>query len=474
MLTYDLDQRGNLPRYDYLCRRIRADIRTGTLKADEKLPSKRRLAEHLKLSVITVENAYAQLVAEGYLYTRPKRGYYVSRLERLPMGESVPRGVIPPAPTPPEWKADFASNRIDDTRFPFATWSRLYRQVLSEESNRLLHSVPHQGLPALREAIADDLRNDRGMTVSPEQIVIGAGSEYLYLLLAQLLGTDNVFAVEDPGYPKIRQVYGKCGIACRPVPLDALGMDANALEQSDASVAHLSPSHHYPTGLVMPVARRYELLRWAGTKRYIIEDDYDSELRFAGAPLRPLQSIDDRERVIYMNTFSQTIAPSMRIGYLVLPPHLLERYRRELNFYACPVASTEQYVLAKFLSGGYFEQHLSRMRNEYRARRAGVLEAFRSSPFADRVTITEQGAGLHFLLHLRTKQSDETMKQRAADAGVRLSFLSEFAVEHPERFAHTVVVNYAGLEEKQLQAGIEGFAQILAESRDIKQFNSKN
>ena len=463
MLTYSMEERGDLPLYEYLYRRIREDILAGKLTAGERLPSKRALAEHLHLSVITVEGAYAQLEAEGYLYTLPKRGFFVSQVDRTP----APKAPEPPAIAEPEaarqWRLDLKSNQVDTARFPVSTWARLTRQVLSEDGAALLRPVPHQGLGALRRAIADDLRDYRGMSVSAEQIIVGAGAEYLYLLLAQLLGPDAVFAAEDPGYPKIRQVYAKCGAACRPVPLDAQGMDLAALAASGATVAHLSPSHHYPTGLVTPIARRQALLRWAEeVDGFIIEDDYDSEFRFSGRPLPTLQSIDRSGRVLYMNTFSQTISPSMRVGFVVLPPRLLERYRRELDFYACTVPALEQHVLARFLSGGYYEQHLSRMRKEYRQRRCAVLAAFRSGPFAHRITISEQGAGLHFLLRLDTDRSDEDLRRRAEALGVRLGFLSEYAAVPSAAYAHTLVINYAGLDEARLPQAVELLGEVFA------------
>ena len=462
MLTYSMEERGDLPLYEYLYRRIRADILDGTLSADEKLPSKRRLAEHLQVSVITVEGAYQQLEAEGYLYTLPKRGFFVSPIQRLSAPKEQP---IPPQlpEEQPHWRLDLRSNQVDTGSFPVSTWARLTRQVLSESGEALLRPVPHQGLPALRQAIADDLRDYKGMSVSPAQIIIGAGAEYLYLLLAQLLGSTAVFAVEDPGYSKIRQVYQTCGAACHPVALDAQGLDIAALRRSGATVAHISPSHHYPTGLVTPIGRRQELLHWAEeTDGFIIEDDYDSEFRFTGRPIPTLQSIDRHGRVIYMNTFSQTISPSMRVGFMVLPLRLLERYRKELDFYACTVPALEQHVLSRFLSRGYYEQHLSRMRKEYRLRRARVLDAFRSSPFAHRISISEQGAGLHFLLRLETEHSDETLKQRAAERGVRLSFLSEYAAVPNDAFTHTLVVNYAGLDADRLAEAITLLGEIFA------------
>ena len=314
---------------------------------------------------------------------------------------------------------------------------------------------------ALRQAIARDLREYKGMAVPPEQIVVGAGAEYLYLLLAQLLGREAVFAVEDPGYPKIRQVYGKCGIVCRPVPLDCQGMAPKALAASGAMAVHISPAHHYPTGLVTPIGRRHALLRWAeASDGFIIEDDYDSEFRFTGRPIPTLQSIDTAGRVVYMNTFSQTISPSMRVGFMVLPPRLLEQYRRELDFYSCTVPALDQHVLARFLDQGHYEQHLARMRKEYRTRHDAVLASFRSSPFRNRITISEQGAGLHFLLRLDTRESDGALRDRAAALGVRLGFLSEYAAIPSPAYAHTLVVNYAGLSPAALPEAMDLLAEI--------------
>lgn len=462
MLTYAMEERGSLSLYEYLYRRIRQDILNGALTAGDRLPSKRALSEHLQVSVITVEGAYQQLEAEGYIYALPRKGFFVSSLDHAPTA-SLPVPVSP-APPAPVWKLDLRSNLVDHTRFPAATWARLTRQVLSENNRSLFASVPHQGLPILRQAISDDLRDFRGMAVSPEQIIVGAGAEYLYILLAQLLGPKTVFALEDPGYAKIRQVYIKCGTACRSIPLDSQGMDIRALTCSDATAAHISPSHHYPTGIVTSIGRRQALLRWAEeTGGIIIEDDYDSEFRFTGRPIPTLQSIDRSGRVIYMNTFSQTISPSMRLGFMVLPPQLLEQYREELDFYACTVPALEQHVLARFLAGGHYEQHLSRMRKEYRLRRSAVLEAFRSSPFAHRITISEQGAGLHFLLRLHTGQSDEALRRKAETLGVRLSFLSEYTAQpHPD-YAHTLVVNYAGLHDEQLPAAMALLTEIFSE-----------
>ena len=443
MLTYDLENRGGLPLYEYLYRCLRDDILSGAVAAGTRLPSKRALAEHLRISIITVEGAYQQLAAEGYVIARPRRGFYAAPVDHPPAAPALVE--VPAEESSPRWRLDLKSGRVDS--FPSAVWARLTRQALSEGGHLL--PTPHQGLPALRRAIAGDLQDFKGMVVSPEQIVVGAGAEYLYLLLAQLLGREQVFALEDPGYPKIRQVYAKWGAVCRPIPLDGQGMALESLRASGAGVAHISPAHHYPTGIVMPIPRRQALLRWAEeADGWIIEDDYDSEFRFTGRPIPTLQSIDARGRVIYVNSFSQTISPSMRVGFMVLPPRLLERYRRELGFYASTVPALEQQVLARFLDGGWYEQHLSRTRKKYRLRREAVLEAFAACPFT--AGLTDRGAGLHFLLRLNTRSDDEALRRRAEGLGVRLGFLSEYAAVPDPAYAHTLVVNYAGLDVERL------------------------
>ncbi len=477
MLTYVLDPCGRVSLYAQLYACLRRDIEQGVLHAGEKLPSKRRLAEQLHVSVVTVETAYAQLLAEGYLISREKSGYFVRALE-----PGLTRPVPPnsgtveaagdsaddePSKHAPAWFCDFSTNGIDARNFPFATWAKLLREVLSEEQARLLEAVNPQGVPALREQIAAYLYQFRGMTVYPEQILVGAGTEYLYGLLVQLLGRDKVFAVENPGYPKIARIYAQNGAVCRFVPLDESGLSATALRKSGAEVLHISPSHQFPTGLVMPVGRRQELLRWAeeAPGRVIIEDDYDSEFRLTGRPIPALQSIDRTGRVIYTNTFTKSLAPSLRIGYMVLPPKLLQAYRTRLGFYACTVPSFEQYTLAKFMAGGHFERHINRMRTAYRAHRDRLLDCIEHSPLHTVATINEQHAGLHFLLTVRSPLTDEELTKAAAAQGVRVACLSDYwqqaAGEYPVPLGtppasgtHTFVLCYSGVQPDRLEEAV--------------------
>ena len=465
MLTYALDKTAGVSLYEQLYRRVKEDILSGRLAAGEKLPSKRALAAHLEVSVITVKNAYEQLMAEGYLTGVEKKGYFVSSV--LPPLPSQPPPVTQDAPEPGErtWFLDLVTNSIDAEDFPFTVWARLMRQTILEQGTGLLHPTPPQGAWALRRAIADHLRQFRGMAVGAEQIIVGAGTEVLYSLLVQLLGREPTYGVEDPGYGKIARIYRACGASVAAVPLDGDGLSVQELRRSGADVVHISPSHHYPTGRGMPITRRQELLRWAQEKpeRIILEDDYDSEFRFVGRPIPSLYSTDENERVVYLNTFSKTIAPSIRISYMILPPKLLERYREKLGFYACTVSGFEQYTLAKFLEQGYFERHLGRMRNRYRQKRDQVITAFLQGPLAGRVKITGQDAGLHFLAELQTSLPDDVLQHRAAEKGLMLAMLSGYYHDKKGVRQHTLVVNYSGLNLQHLPRAMEYLADIIKE-----------
>ncbi len=445
MLTYQLKKAPGVPLYEALYRSIRADILSGALPPGEKLPSKRALAANLEVSKITVEAAYDQLVAEGYICAREKVGYFVEAVEH----RSQQPLIVAAQPAQQEaYPIDLTQNACLD--FPFSVWSSLQRSVMREHKESLLQSVDNQGLWELRCAIAAHLHDFRGMHVSAENILVGAGTDFLYNLLIQLLGRDLVYAVEEPGYSKIRRIYDAGGVQCISAPLDAQGVMPEALTR--AQVLHLSPAHHFPTGIITPMTRRQSLLQWtqAEAGRYIIEDDYDSEFRFNAHPMPTLFSMDREERVIYMNTFSKTLAPSIRISYMVLPGSLMARFRQKLGFYSCTVPSFEQYTLEHFLREGHFEKHINRMRKAYKIRRNRVLEVLRTCPFADHLTVLEQDAGLHFLLQVDTALSDEALVARCRQSGIRVQPLSSYY--HDTKLdRHCLVINYSGVSDAQLQ-----------------------
>lgn len=464
MLTYDFTNRGSTSLYEYLYLCIKEDILSGKLKAKEKLPSKRTLANHLKLSVVTVENAYAQLLSEGYIYSLEKKGYYVSNLEeQIPILAPRKKKTAAPERKKVEYFMDFRTNSIHASNFPFTTWLKLMREVLSEHNEELLMAPPYNGVLKLRVAIADYLYSFRGMNVSPDQIIVGAGTEYLYGLIIQLLGRGNVFAVENPGYKKVADIYRSYGAKCEFISMDDSGLSIKHLKSSPAAVVHISPSHHFPTGIVMPIKRRQELLHWANkdSNRYIIEDDYDSEFRFTGRPIQTLQSIDTNQKVIYMNTFSKSIAPSIRISYMVLPIYLVEKYKSTMNFYSNTVPTFDQHALAKFIANGYFEQHINRMRNFYKKQRDLVIVAIKNSPLWEKVTIHEENAGLHFLMKVETDMNDSTLKEVAAKNGIRISCLSEYYHTDEKQIEHTIVMNYSSIDASKINEAVERLARQL-------------
>ncbi|MDD6483787.1 MAG: PLP-dependent aminotransferase family protein [Clostridiales bacterium] len=456
MLTYSFTDLGSESLYEHLYNCIKNDILSGNLSPGYKLPSKRTFAKNLGISTITVENAYALLVSEGYVYSIPKKGYYVCDIAGL--SRAVP--VIRKSEGKKEsYIADFVKN--SSPMFPFATWARLMREVISHRERELLEVAPPGGTASLREAIAEHLYQFRGMRVEPEQIIIGAGTEYLYGLIIQLLGYERVFAVEDPGYGKIAKIYGCSNVKCVHIPLDEGGIDMQELKKSGADVIHISPSHHFPTGRVTPISRRYEILSWAaqGEDRYIIEDDYDSEFRLLGRPIPPLKSMDITDRVIYMNTFTKSLASTIRISYMILPKGLLEKFYKRLGFYACTVSNFEQYTLSEFIGGGYFANHINRLRKHYKELRDLIMEEIQKSFTGAK--ITEEDAGLHFLLELDTRAEDMSLKAAARRSGVNISFLSEYFHDKTRAAKHTIVINYSGLDLKSIPAAVSALAKCV-------------
>ena len=453
MLTYQLKKASGVPLYEALYRCIREDILSGRLCPGEKLPSKRALAENLEVSKITVETAYNQLLAEGFISSREKVGYFVESLQQQPS-----------PPVSKEACTEESDGLIDLTgescaHFPFSVWSRLQREVMLDLGEGLLLPLHRQGLPALRNAIARHLSAFRGMQVDPDNILIGAGTDFLYNLLVQLLGRDKRYGVEEPGYGKIQKIYEAAGAHCNTVSLDRQGADPEEL--GDTQVLHISPSHHFPSGIVTSLSRRQALLAWAGAEedRYIIEDDYDSEFRFDAHPLPAMVSLDGQGKVIYMNTFSKTLAPSIRISYMVLPEKLMAAYRQKLGFYSCTVPSFEQYTLERFLSRGYFEKHINRMRKLYKSIRNRVLKAIEACSVADKLAILEEHAGLHFLVQVKLPLTDAQLADQCRSLGLRVVPLSSY-YRFPEENSHCLVVNYAGLTEQDLSRLEEILSQL--------------
>ena len=443
MLTYTLDKdKGHLSRELY--KALKNDIEEGKLKRGEKLPSKRTFARNCSVSTITVQNAYDQLVSEGYITAIEKKGYYVS--DSVAKKSKVSYLVDEDEETSTVELPDLSNNRVNVDNFPFSIWSRIMRKTMGEKQNLLLSPMKTEGVYELRRAISHHLSSFRGMAVSPSQIIVGAGTEYLYSLIIQLLGRDKLYALEDPGYMKLERIYNANGVGSIKVELDDKGLSLLSLEKSSADIAHISPNHHYPTGITMPLDRRYEILSWAAKKdeRYIIEDDYDSEFRVSRNPVPTFYTLDTSGSVIYMNTFSKSLASTVRISYMVLPDSLAERFKENFSFYSSTVSSFEQYTLASFIEEGFFEKHINRMRLYYIRQRQAVLSLLSSSLMKDKCSVIENDSGLHFILRLNTFLSDKEVKDILYREGIKISALSDYS--RSSSISHDFIISYSNLD----------------------------
>lgn len=465
MITYSFEGI-TVPLYEHLYRCLKKDIESGLLKADTRLPSKRAFAKNLGVSTVTVQGAYDQLRSEGYIHSEPKHGYFVEAIERKVTSETTALSPIPeklpPVPEPPCVRFELSGNHTDPACFPFSVWAKLMRETAGDRAV-LLTRYQTGGMPELQRAVAKHLAAFRGFSPDPAQIIIGAGAEYLYGLVIELLGSNKLYCLENPGYRTIERVYRSHGAHVTFAGLDESGLRVSDLIKSGASIVHVSPTHHFPTGIDMPAARRYELLAWAAQSpnRFIIEDDYDSEFRLVGRPIPALQSIDTEGRVIYINTFSKTLASTVRLAYMVLPPSLLSVFRERLGFYASTVSNFEQSAVAKFIERGYFEKHINRMRTHYAKQREAVLAAIAESPLAPNCRVLENRSGLHFVIELKTKRSDEVLRARLDASGVRLLPLSSYYVPGTAPREHLFFFSYSNIDIKTLPQALHIISEAL-------------
>ena len=449
------DSQSESPLYEQIYQYIKNEIRQGKLEAGSRLPSTRILARNLRLSRSTTQMAYDQLLSEGYIEALPCKGYFVCKIEELVEVRQKGGGsFVEPGDTGKDrYQVDFSPRGIDLDSFPFNTWRKISRNTLVDDNKEMFAAGDPQGERALRTAIGDYLHSARGVDCRPEQILIGAGSEYLLMLLSQILGNGRKIAMENPTYKQAYRVLKGEGYPVIPVDMDRYGMDVQRLSRSSADVAYVMPSHQYPTGAVMTIGRRAELLRWAEREpdRYLIEDDYDSEFRYRGKPIPSLQSSDEKGKVIYIGTFSKAIAPAIRVSYMVLPGDLLDIYRRDCSFYSCTVSRIDQRILNEFIRDGYFERHLNKMRMRYRAKHDLLLAGL--EPFKKQFVISGEDAGLHLLLTAKGNVTEQELLERAAAEKVKAYGMSENMVEATMRKA-TVLLGFGSIDEAEMQEGL--------------------
>ena len=444
--------------YQQIYEHIRQEIREGKLLAGERLPSTRSLAEYLQVARSTVDYAYDQLLSEGYIEAKPYKGYFVCRLEGIFTMEQ--REMTEPEVSRPDSEEDgaqaqidFSPYGIDMTGFPFGVWKRITKNILNDSNSELFAQGEPQGDYDLRMTISRYLHSSRGVNCRPEQIIVGAGNDYLLLLLEKILGRHVGIAMENPTYKRAYRIFQSFAYRIYTVDMDDKGMRADKLLELPVRAAYVMPSHQYPTGAVMTIGRRAELLRWAEKEpdRYLIEDDYDSEFRYRGKPIPSLQSSDKRGKVIYIGTFSKAIAPAIRVSYMVLPESLLEVYRRDCSFYSCTVSRIDQRILNEFIRDGYFERHLNKMRMHYRAKHDLLLAEL--EPFKKAFTISGEDAGLHLLLTAKGAVTEAQLLSAATEAGVKVYGMSENMVETDAPKA-TILLGFGSVSETDMKEGL--------------------
>ncbi|MFI3312441.1 MAG: PLP-dependent aminotransferase family protein [Eubacteriales bacterium] len=437
--------------YAGIYKQFRQQIQDGTLKAGDKLPSKRVLASQLGVSLNTVDGAYGQLQSEGYVESRPKSGYYVCYIETMLPMSTTPMTVAPSMGEPSIAVVDFSPRGIAAEKFPFTVWQRMLKQALADGD--ALSRSPRQGDWQLRQEIATYLHRARGVNATADQVVIGAGTDRLLAMVSYILPSDWQLAIENPVYTKAYRQFARMGHPVVPAEIDYDGVMVEPLESLERAVVFTTPSHQYPLGLSMPMGRRVKLLNWAGTKpeRYIIEDDYDSEFRYDSKPVPSLQSIDHHHKVIYLGTFSRSIAPSIRVSYMVLPPWILERYQQEYGEFSSDVSALEQRALAYFMAGGHFETHLNRMRVHYRNKRQWMLDAMEG---LSNMAVIGEAAGHHLTLKSKVGMTEVALCQKAKEAGVMVYPISPYFLGDCP-YEGKVLLGFGGLSKEEIQKGME-------------------
>jgi len=453
-----------IPLFKQLYRQIREQILLGTLPADSKLPSVRDLADSLAISRNTVDGAYQELHAEGYIYSKPRSGYFVSSLDQ----EAAPRSLLakssnqgPPVKSAPIYRYDFHPARLDLTSFPHRLWRKFFIECLRESPHQLSEYCDPQGDLGLRFSIQRYLERSRGVVCDPEQIIVTAGLQHSLGIVANMLKSDHsMVAVEDPGYPLARAVFRNHAYNIVPVPVRADGVDLDFLKAGNSTIAYVTPSHQLPLGYVMPIANRLKLIEWAEAgEKFILEDDYDSELRYSGKPIPSLQGLRPLSNIIYLGTFSKILSPALRVSYMVLPRSLLATYRSLFQDYFSSVSQLEQRTLAKFMEQGHWDRHIRRMRGIYKKKHDTILRAIDEN-FGSQAFVDGQGAGLHVVLQLPGTTCRETeIISRAEQKGLRLLPFS-WTCASGEADTTKLMLGFGGMTTNEIEEGVALLAKV--------------
>ena len=460
-LAIFIDTKNKVPVYEQIYIFIKNAIVNGEMQAGEALPSSRMLAENLQCSRSTVLMAYDQLAAEGYICSIPQKGCYVMELEEQfdKKDESL---VVLEDEDKKEYDIDFSPVGIDVDSFPYVEWRKNSKHIFSADNLDIFNSGDSRGDIELRNNIAEYLRKSRGVKATADRVIVGAGYENLLMLLDFIIDKDAVFGMENPVYPKAYELIKILGRKVLPISLDAYGMSVTALEESEAKVAYVTPSHQYPTGVVMSVKRRQDLIKWSmeAPDRYIIEDDYDSEFRYKGRPIPSLQGMATEDRVIYIGTFSKSISPAVRMSYMVLPVELYEKYRKRMKFISNTVSRVDQKLVSMFMESGGFERHLNRMRTTYKNKHEAMLSGLKNFSM---INISGENAGAHMLVEINNGMSEEELIESALEVGVKVYSLRDCYItedKNIDKESPVIILGYARLKVDEIRKGLSRLKEI--------------
>lgn len=466
MFTIQLSSKNNTPLYEQIYQYIKNEIKLGTLTYGERLPSTRSLASHLEVSRNTIDMAYGQLLSEGYIESKEKIGYFVNDITELihyPLKDS--HSEIVTVQSKMNYQYNFSPFAIDISNFPYNTWRKLSKNCLNEENDIFLQGQG-RGDERLRIAITKYLHESRNVSCSADQVIIGAGADYLLQLLMQLFPQNSKIAMENPSYKQAYKIFTGLHYDVIPINLDKNGMDMSMLSSTNSNLAYVTPSHQYPIGIVMPIKRRLELLNWAASSKYkyIIEDDHDSEFRYIGKPIPALQGLDANGKVIYLGTFSRAIAPGIRVAYMVLPQTLLNIYLTHYSFYSSTVSRVDQSVISTFIEQGYFERHLNKMRKIYKNKHDLLMNSLKI--FGDHIEILGENAGLHLVIKFHLNLSEEEIIELAKKHSIKLYGLKEYFIKPPlESYLPTILLGYANLSDEAILKGVDLLYNLLVEQK---------
>ena len=455
-ITPVLDSKNGEPLYLQLAHYIKQEILSGRIKPKEKLPSKRNLSNYLALSLNTIQSAYDQLCAEGYVESRPRKGLFVATFDNDIMfnQKSIEKMYSKSQQVEVNAKVDFNSGKVDLEHFPYSAWRKLTIQSLYEDQGELFYNGNPQGELLLREEIAAHLYASRGVRCSAEQIIIGAGTQVLIGLLCMLIGKEHIVALENPGFHRTRITLQDLGVNTVPIPLDKDGIIINELKNTDAHVVYVTPSHQFPYGMIMPISRRMDLLKWAEDRNgYIIEDDYDGEYRYKGKPIPSLQGLSTKESVVYLGTFSKSLIPSIRISYMVLPSSLLIKYQEHFTIYKQTVSRLHQDTLFRFMKEGFWQSHLNKMRTLYRKKQSTLMLAL-NNYLGQNVNIIGEKSGLHIVLEVKNNMEEEELINTAMNVGVKVYPLSIY-YSGTTNVGSRILLGFGGLTESEIVTGIK-------------------